>query len=80
MWELYKKQPGFVLGFHGCDASVGEDVLGGHTKHLRPSNNEYDWLGSGIYFWEGNPARALEFAQQAASSSPQVSKGKIATP
>ncbi len=28
------------------------------------SQNEYDWLGSGIYFWENNPARALEYATQ----------------
>lgn len=53
-WRLYKRQPGFVLGFHGCDASVGEAVLSG-KKWLEPSENRYDWLGSGIYFWEGNP-------------------------
>ncbi len=29
---------------------------------LRPSRNAYDWLGHGVYFWEGNPTRALEFA------------------
>jgi hypothetical protein len=29
---------------------------------FKPSNNEYDWLGPGAYFWEANPIRGLEFA------------------
>ena len=28
------------------------------------STNEYDWLGSGVYFWEANPLRGLEFARE----------------
>jgi len=80
MWELYKKQPGFVLGFHGCDAAVGEAVLAGKTRHLKPSNNPYDWLGNGIYFWDGSPERALQFATEAATSKPKVSAGKIKKP
>jgi hypothetical protein len=53
--------PSFMLGFHGCDREVAERVFAGNDD-LRPSENDYDWLGHGIYFWEGNPARALEFA------------------
>jgi hypothetical protein len=79
-WELYKKQPGFVLGFHGCDSGVGEALLSGKERHLKPSSNDYDWLGDGIYFWEGNPERALQFAKQAASENPKVSKGSIKRP
>ncbi len=26
------------------------------------SDNAYDWLGPGVYFWEANPERALDFA------------------
>jgi hypothetical protein len=37
---------------------------------LQPSNNEYDWLGPGIYFWEANPLRGLEFATEAAKREP----------
>lgn len=58
---MYSVLPSFVLGFHGCDESVAQQVLSGTTK-LRPSKNSYDWLGSGIYFWENSPERALEYA------------------
>ncbi|MGI6087409.1 MAG: hypothetical protein ACOYCD_05600 [Kiritimatiellia bacterium] len=38
--------------------------------------NDYDWLGNGIYFWENNSSRAMEFAQESANR-----KGtKIITP
>ncbi len=54
--------PSLVLGYHGCDRSVAEKVFAGETD-LTASKNSYDWLGHGTYFWENNPARALEFAQ-----------------
>ena len=52
----------FVLGFHGCDQEVAEKLLAGHE--FDPSNNAYDWLGPGIYFWEANPRRGLEDAKE----------------
>jgi len=59
---MYKLYPSLVLGFHGCDEDVGEKVLAGKAG-LKPSRNSYDWLGSGIYFWENSPDRAMEWAQ-----------------
>lgn len=53
----------FVLAYHGCDRAFGEQLLAG-TKTFRPSDNDYDWLGPGVFFWESNPNRALEFAQE----------------
>jgi len=58
---LYSKRANFVLGFNGCDQSVAEKVLGG-KEVLNESTNDYDWLGHGVYFWENNKERALEFA------------------
>lgn len=29
------------------------------------SQNDYDWLGGGVYFWEANPKRGLDFAAEA---------------
>ena len=43
---------------------------------LKPSNEDFDWLGPGIYFWEADPRRALEWARgkmaRGAYSSPFV--------
>ena len=50
-----------ILGYHGCDAATGEKVLAGKT-HLKPSDNDYDWLGNGIYFWVDSPQRAWDWA------------------
>lgn len=52
----------FILGYHGCDRTVGEELING--KEFKHSENSFDWLGSGIYFWEANPERGLEFAQE----------------
>lgn len=57
--------PSRVIGFHSCDKKVGIQVLNGKDS-LRPSNNNWDWLGDGIYFWEENPGRALEYAEESA--------------
>jgi hypothetical protein len=51
-----------VLGYHGCDRGVAESVLAGAS--FKVSENQYDWLGSGAYFWEANPIRGLEFAEE----------------
>ncbi len=58
---MYSPLPSFVLGFHGCDRDIKKKLLTGVTG-LEQSDNEYDWLGHGIYFWEHNVERALEFA------------------
>lgn len=52
----------FILGYHGCDRKVGESILNG--AGFKSSKNDYDWLGPGVYFWEANPRRALDFAKE----------------
>lgn len=54
-------QPFQITGFHSCDKSVGLRILNGEDE-LIASDNTWDWLGPGIYFWEQNPGRALEYA------------------
>jgi hypothetical protein len=69
---------GITLGFHGCCRSVGESVLAGKSE-LLPSQNAHDWLGSGIYFWEGDPHRALKWAKFL-SENPSISKRPVSEP
>lgn len=52
-----------MLAYHGCDRDLGKCLLSG-SKSFELSNNDYDWLGPGVYFWESNPYRALEFARE----------------
>lgn len=79
---MYSTLPHFVLGFHGCDKSIADEVISHDRKHLERSTNSYDWLGHGIYFWENNPARALEYAAFLKDHPERISKGKkqIKTP
>ena len=78
-WANYEFLPSPIIGFHGCDQSVGEAILHGEVTHLELSRNDYDWLGSGVYFWEGNPKRALQFAQERAAGG-RNSRGEIIKP
>jgi hypothetical protein len=61
-----------VIGYHGCDAAVADRLLRGEPFHR--SENSYDWLGTGVYFWEYGPDRALRFARD------QQRRGKVAEP
>jgi hypothetical protein len=59
---MYPSRPGLLIGFHGCEKSVRDSIVSGISM-LKASENGYDWLGGGFYFWENNYDRALEFAQ-----------------
>ncbi|MBR6371981.1 MAG: hypothetical protein IKS20_02250 [Victivallales bacterium] len=75
---MKKPLPHTILGYHGCDREIGEAIVLGKEKfHIR--ENKYDWLGSGIYFWENSPARALEWAK-ACVASPRLTRGSIKEP
>lgn len=61
-----------IVAYHGCDRRVAERILKG--ERFSPSENDFDWLGHGIYFWEYGPHRALQFAKD------QVQRKKVKTP
>jgi hypothetical protein len=50
-----------VFGFHATERKVAEQAIAGALM-LAPSENSYDWLGHGIYFWENSYQRAREYA------------------
>lgn len=67
------------MAYHGCDESLGEAVLAGKAK-LKPSENEYDWLGPGVYFWVDSPERGLAWAQELSQRKPTKKAPGIKTP
>lgn len=68
-----QQQSRIVVGYHGCDQHVLEDVLL-RGASLKESSNKYDWLGKGVYFWEFSRQRATDFAEE------QRERGKIVRP
>jgi hypothetical protein len=61
-----------IIAYHGCDRSIADRLLAGEP--FKPSKNDYDWLGEGIYFWEYGADRAMRFARI------QVRRGKVREP
>lgn len=53
-----------VLGYHGCQTVFANGVRAGRVSLAQwtPSQNSYDWLGEGIYFWEASQTRAEQWA------------------
>lgn len=52
-----------IIGYHGTKLSTALEIVS-RTSSFRPSNNDDDWLGHGIYFWEYAPQRAWEWAAE----------------
>jgi len=75
---MYSTKTGLIIAFHGCDQKVCDNVLNGKTQ-LNQSENEYDWLGNGIYFWENNLKRAWQFAEEL-KNNPKQDKQAIMHP
>ena len=65
-FELYNHNHKLVLGFHGCDELVAQELLSANPT-FKQSKNDYDWLGNGMYFWENDPMRAWEYVLEAQS-------------
>jgi len=75
---MHGSLPSFILGFHGCDKKVAQEIISGENE-LYPSKNRWDWLGNGIYFWEHDPSLAFDYAKEIVEGK-QFSAGKIFTP
>lgn len=70
-----------LLAYHGCDITTRDELVARHMPTLDSSNNVYDWLGPGIYFFENDPQRAMNFAKASAQHPDRMyTKRPIATP
>ena len=72
----YSKFRHLYLGFHGCEKNLAKELIT-KNKEIQPSKNDYDWLGAGVYFWENDPVRALEFARDVKKCSEPFVIGAI---
>jgi hypothetical protein len=54
-----------VLGYHGCKPEFAEAMIRGEISidQWEISENPYDWLGHGLYFWEFGPDRAKNWGK-----------------
>lgn len=60
---MYDLKSNLVIGFHGCESSVRDELLL-HPSKIKFSQQPFDWLGHGLYFWENNYERALRWAME----------------
>jgi hypothetical protein len=67
-----------ILAYHGCDHDLADKMLLGRET-VSISDNAYDWLGTGAYFWENDPKRALQWANWI-KTHPQHARHKIQKP
>ena len=51
---LARLNTSFVLGYHGCEKSLGMKAVNGEVELLK-SKGDFDWLGPGVYIWEADP-------------------------
>ena len=52
----------FILAYHGCDRELAKKIVL-RQESVSISDNDYDSLGTGAYFWENDPLRALQWAE-----------------
>ena len=56
-------------------------LVSGRLARLDQSQNKYDWLGPGVYFFENDPERALRFAEASQQHPDRLyTKQPIVTP
>jgi len=63
---MYDVRPNTIIGFHGCDLDIMTKLVN-YPNHIEISKKPYDWLGHGMYFWENNYTRAMEWAEKRAA-------------
>lgn len=69
-----------VLAYHGCDITTRDGFVRGQIKP-KISTNHYDWLGDGLYFFEGDWSRAFNLAESSNLHPGRLlTKRPIATP
>ena len=51
--------PSEVIGFHGTSKHAVPHLL---ARDIQPSDQHFEWLGTGFYLWQDSPWRAQQWA------------------
>jgi hypothetical protein len=62
-------EPIRVYGYHGTSRAAALTILDDGFRH---SDNDYDWLGTGVYFFQDAPRRAMQWATEQHPNNPAV--------
>ncbi|MDR1442927.1 MAG: hypothetical protein LBJ02_11220 [Bifidobacteriaceae bacterium] len=65
-----------VIAYHGTSTAAALSIDGGQIKF---SQNKYDWLGDGAYFFESGRSRASDWAAQLHPAGWAVFEASIST-
>jgi len=52
--------PTEAVGFHGTTKEAVPHLL---AREIRPSDQHFEWLGTGFYLWQDSPWRARQWAE-----------------
>jgi hypothetical protein len=67
-------EPIRVLGYHGTSRAKANSIL---ANGFKVSDNDYDWLGKGVYFFQDAPIRAMQWATGQHPQQPAVIRALI---
>lgn len=74
MTSINLSQPLRVYGYHGTSQEKAQEII---DQGFNLSTNDYDWLGTGVYFFQDAPMRALAWASERYPDSPAVIRSEL---
>lgn len=66
--------PREVIGFHGTSRAALPHLL---ARDIRPSDQHFEWLGTGFYLWQDSPWRARQWAEARYGSDAAVAVARV---
>ncbi len=66
--------PSEAIGFHGTSRAALPHLL---ARDIRSSDQHFEWLGTGFYFWQDSPWRARQWAEGCYGSDAAVIIARI---
>ena len=69
MTSINLSEPRHIYGYHGTSLEAAQGII---EQGFNVSTNDYDWLGTGVYFFQDAPQRARAWAVERYPDSPAV--------